>query len=128
MTGHSDRRHPAETAKRVVVPPPQRVVTLGKQRSEDAGADAGQRAQDGRVGRQWGRLWRGLGRRVRVFRRCGLGELVHQSVELAARVRQLPVDQYEAFGDEPHMRGGGLGGTWRDPDGRRLFRVNYFCR
>ena len=44
---------------------------------------------------------------------------MHQSVELAARVRQLPVDQYEAFGDEPHMRGGGLGGTWRDPDGRR---------
>ena len=38
-----DRRHPAETAKRVVVPPPQRVATLGKQRSEDAGSDAGQR-------------------------------------------------------------------------------------
>ena len=71
-----DRRHPAETAKRVVVPPPQRVATLGKQRSEDAGADAGQREQDGRLGRRWRRLWLGLGGRVRVFRRCGLGELV----------------------------------------------------
>ena len=86
-----DRRHPAETAKRVVVPPPQRVTTLGKQRSEDAGADAGQREQDGRVGRRWRRLWLGLGGRVRVFRRCGLGELVHQSVELAPRVTELPV-------------------------------------
>ena len=114
-----DRRHPAETAKRVVVPPPQRVVTLGQQRSEDAGADAEQREQDGRVGRQWGRRWRGLGGRVRVFRRCGLGELVHQSVELAARVTELPVDQHEAFGEEPHMRGGGLGGARRDLDDRR---------
>ena len=62
---------------------------------------------------------RGLGGRVRVFRRCGLGELVHQSVELAARVTELPVDQHEAFGEEPHMRGGGLGGARRDLDDRR---------
>ena len=34
-------------------------------------------------------------------------------------VTELPVDQHEAFGDEPHMRGGGLGGARRDRDDRR---------
>ena len=43
----------------------------------------------------------------------------HQPVELAARVTELPVDQHEAFGEEPHMRGGGLGGARRDLDDRR---------
>ena len=46
---------------------------------------------------------------VRIVRRIELGELPHQPVELAPRVIELPVDQHEAFGDEPHMRGGGLG-------------------
>ena len=43
----------------------------------------------------------------------------HQAAELAARVTELPVDQHEAFGEEPHMRGGGLGGARRDLDDRR---------
>ena len=45
--------------------------------------------------------------------------LPHQQIELAARVRELPVDQGEALGDEPYVRGGGFGRARRYPDGRR---------
>ena len=57
------------------------------------------------------RPWFGLRGRVRVVRRRGLA---HQSVKLPARPIELPVDQAEALGDEPHMRSGGFGGARRD--------------
>ena len=113
--------HPAETAKCVVVPPPHRVAALGKQRGEHFGGGAGQRQQDGRIRRFLRRLrrWLVLRRRVRVVRRSSLGELMHQQVEFATRVIALAVDQGEAFGDEPHMRGGRFGRARRQLEGRR---------
>ena len=46
---------------------------------------------------------------VRVVRGSSLGELMHQGVELALSILKLAVDQGEAFNQQPHMCGGGLG-------------------
>ena len=114
-----DRRYPAAAAQRVVVSPPPRAASLGEQRGEHVRPDAGQRQQDGRVSRCVRRRWLGLRGRGQGVGRRGLGELPHQSVEVAARVIELPVDQGEALGDKPPMRNGGLGGARCDPDGGR---------
>ena len=38
---------------------------------------------------------------------------------MVTRVIEWPINQDEAFDDEPHMRGSGLGGARRDFDGQR---------
>ena len=114
-----DRCHPAQTATCIVVPPPHRVAAFSEKRGEHPGTDAGQRQQDGGVGRVCWRRWLVLRRHVRIGRGGSLGELMHQPIELAVRVMKLAVEQREPFNEEPDMRGGGLGRTRCQRDGRR---------
>ena len=80
---------------------------LGQQCREHTDANAGQRQQDGRVGRRGRYVWISLGRGIRFLLRSCLGQLTHPPMELAAHIVKLPVDQGETFRHQTHVRRGG---------------------